>query len=131
MIRRPPISTRTYTLLPYTTLFRSPGAREGARRFETRNAGERNFNRIGDELLDFDGRQARVNGIDLNLVAGDVGHRIDWELGQLPKAETGDGEEGEQNRPACAAGPRDERSEEHTSELQSLMRTSYAGFCWK
>src|SRR3546814_13656519 len=64
-----------------------PVAREGARRFETRNAGERNFNRIGDELLDFDGRQARVNGIDLNLVAGDVGPRIDWELGQLPRSE--------------------------------------------
>src|SRR3546814_5777625 len=38
--------------------------------------------------------------------------------------------QGERSQPALATGPAD-RSEEHTSELQSLMRTSYAGFCLK
>src|SRR3546814_1886918 len=70
MIRRPPRSTRTDTLFPYTTLFRSlcrPGrASSAACRFRTE----------------------------------------------------------------CARTP-DERSEEHTSELQSLMRISYAVFCLK
>src|SRR3546814_2183186 len=96
----------------------------------------------------------------LHLVAGDVRHRVNRQLGQLPNAEAGDREEDEQDRPACADGERNEtcnhglfllaralaelgleqecilscdhlRSEEHTSELQSLMRTSYAVFCLK
>src|SRR3546814_8954174 len=70
MIRRPPRSTRTDTLLPYTTLFRSP---TGNRR------------------------------------------------SSLPSANTGN----------FSHSPIDRRSEEHTSELQSLMRISYAVFCLK
>src|SRR3546814_2008714 len=78
MTRRPPRSTRTDTLFPYTTLFRSldialEGLREGLR---TKRA-------TPDQLWEF-ARTARV-----------------W------------------------------RSEEHTSELQSLMRNSYAVFCLK
>src|SRR3546814_4073568 len=69
MIRRPPRSTRTDTLFPYTTLFRSPRA-----------------------------DRARP-------------HRSSWP----------------QHRAACPML----RSEEHTSELQSLMRISYAVFCLK
>src|SRR3546814_3352617 len=88
MIRRPPRSTRTDTLFPYTTLFRSLPAR--------RDRGQPR-------------RAAR--------------------LVQHP----GDGAEGG----ARAAGPdrgghqEVRRSEEHTSELQSLMRISYAVFCLK
>src|SRR3546814_2014583 len=69
MIRRPPRSTRTDTLFPYTTLFRSPH--------------------------DADGLVSRINSLAARMRAKRV------------------------------------RSEEHTSELQSLMRTSYAVFCLK
>src|SRR3546814_6504282 len=85
MIRRPPRSTRTDTLFPYTTLFRSHGGR-GARR---RPGGGRGCPRPG----------ARH--------------------GEVQAAPHGPG----------AALPA--RSEEHTSELQSLMRISYAVFCLK
>src|SRR3546814_1336618 len=83
MIRRPPRSTRTDTLFPYTTLFRSldenrkvlPAARE-----------------------------AQNAGVVMDPAAG----RSNW------------------NYEVCRI-----RSEEHTSELQSLMRISYAVFCLK
>src|SRR3546814_7891563 len=76
MILRPPRSTRTDTLFPYTTLFRSP---------------TRTDSTVSDAgfLTPPDGVHCRVS--------------------------------------SCSAG----RSEEHTSELQSLMRTSYAVFCLK
>src|SRR3546814_4827845 len=79
MIRRPPRSTRTDTLFPYTTLFRSDAERHA-------------------RCLHLD----HGNLVPGNLVAGSVHH-----VGGL------------------------ERSEEHTSELQSLMRISYAVFCLK
>src|SRR3546814_4076039 len=84
MIRRPPRSTRTDTLFPYTTLFRSPGGRICVRscRKLSSNSGAR-ANRLG--------------------LAAEQGQR------QF----------------------RQPRSEEHTSELQSLMRISYAVFCLK
>src|SRR3546814_9658271 len=88
MILRPPRSTRTDTLLPDTTLFRS-------RHDDDANGG---CGRAGGE--DAPARRAIV-GIDRG--GGDPG-----ELGR-----TG------------------QRSEEHTSELQSLMRISYAVFCLK
>src|SRR3546814_8846746 len=69
MIRRPPRSTRTDTLFPYTTLFRSADTAGSATGFRTKPCAA--------------------------------------------------------NRSACR------RSEEHTSELQSLMRISYAVFCLK
>src|SRR3546814_5349369 len=77
MIRRPPRSTRTDTLFPYTTLFRS-------------------------------GTAAEQMGIEAPLPQG----------AGMPVAPAGRG---------CSV----ERSEEHTSELQSLMRISYAVFCLK
>src|SRR3546814_10316344 len=100
MIRRPPRSTRTDTLFPYTTLFRSA-----------------------------EGAAAPAPGRD-----GDAASRRDQ-----PSA-GGDGaarrRRGEHGASAAqhAALFRDEchrRSEEHTSELQSLMRISYAVFCLK
>src|SRR3546814_1146911 len=79
MIRRPPRSTRTDTLFPYTTLFRSQ---------EGRRLRRRQFHRA----LQVDGTRP--------------------------------------DPPRRAGGER-RRSEEHTSELQSLMRISYAVFCLK
>src|SRR3546814_6179938 len=91
MLRRPPRSTRTDTLFPYTTLFRS---------HESRNPAS------GDRL-------DRLDTGDARLADGD------------PAA----GDEGGGRRSGQA--DRRQRSEEHTSELQSLMRISYAVFCLK
>src|SRR3546814_4494050 len=88
MIRRPPRSTRTDTLFPYTTLFRSGGA--GARPSRDRTPGRR---------CDGGGRTRTCA-----LCRAGAKHR------------------------RFAA---ESRSEEHTSELQSLMRISYAVFCLK
>src|SRR3546814_10873549 len=85
MIRRPPRSTRTYTLFPYTTLFRSPSRRSRPRRRSAR-------------------RTRRVH----NRQRG-TAHAA-WR---------------------CWERDRYRRSEEHTSELQSLMRNLYAVFCLK
>src|SRR3546814_9466568 len=92
MIRRPPRSTRTDTLFPYTTLFRSA----------------RLFARV---------RQAEPFGVaperDVPWLAG-------YPLAKNKGARTADADTHPQPR-----------SEEHTSELQSLMRISYAVFCLK
>src|SRR3546814_3140384 len=87
MIRRPPRSTRTDTLFPYTTLFRS---------------------------LDHDRVKIGARGIDRCGVAGGAG-ADDEDLAAML---------GHERIPG-----RWRRSEEHTSELQSLMRRSYAVFC--
>src|SRR3546814_1944190 len=91
MKRRPPRSTRTDTLFPYTTLFRS-----AQRRRQT--AGERALA----------GRRRPVDGDDHADPASPM---------RAPS-------------PFISA-PKPGRSEEHTSELQSLMRISYAVFCLK
>src|SRR3546814_1407630 len=83
MIRRPPRSTRTDTLFPYTTLFRSREQRRG---------------REQDRKLD------RHGVIAFSVLWGTGG----------------------KSRARCFEH---RRSEEHTSELQSLMRISYAVFC--
>src|SRR3546814_7557156 len=85
MIRRPPRSTRTDTLFPYTTLFRS---------------------KFGD-LADVQAVELHRQRLGLQAVAvADVAGLVVLVLGEV-------------------------RSEEHTSELQSLMRISYAVFCLK
>src|SRR3546814_1652527 len=96
MIQRPPRSTRTDTLVPYTTLFRSDHAEA------LHEAGDHEH---GD--------------------AGDGGLRLgEDEQQQVPADREDDHHPGGTDR---GCGPR--RSEEHTSELQSLMRISYAVFC--
>src|SRR3546814_3242582 len=95
MIRRPPRSTRTDTLFPYTTLFRSCVAEE-------RHAQDR-----------------RSYGSDAHP------HRIRRPDGQASYRHAEEGEA--RDHPDHG----ESRSEEHTSELQSLMRISYAVFCLK
>src|SRR3546814_3639235 len=102
MIRRPPRSTRTDTLFPYTTLFRSPDRKRA-----------RSDPRYPD--------RSRPSGPTLHLRA--FGHRDH-------RRTTGATEpvgRSAATRALTAPG----RSEEHTSELQSLMRISYAVFCLK
>src|SRR3546814_1273703 len=101
MIRRPPRSTRTATLLPYTTLFRSLMLGDAA---------------VGGWQQGHVRRTQQFFDVDQNQ------HAI------VDRAEAG-------NEPGIDAGAelrrRAERSEEHTSELRSLMRSSYAVFCLK
>src|SRR3546814_3733238 len=85
MIRRPPRSTRTDTLFPYTTLFRSDAFLGGVEFLEHHHRDE--------QIMLFEAEQRG------RIVEEDVGI--------------------------------EDRSEEHTSELQSLMRSSYAVFCLK
>src|SRR3546814_1950061 len=99
MLRRPPISTLTDTLFPYTTLFRS----------------------LHSDLLcelpgDQPGPYRKSVGIDDHQTSIDV----DGDAAPVDAAEK-----------ARIADRRRSRSEEHTSELQSLMRISYAVFCLK
>src|SRR3546814_5914840 len=97
MIRRPPRSTRTDTLFPYTTLFRSGVASVNKQFFDTL-------------LLDTAGatqavvKAAQAASINLRQVG---------------------------NQQIAVSLDETVRSEEHTSELQSLMRNSYAVFCLK
>src|SRR3546814_5791053 len=113
MRRRPPRSSRTDTLLPYTTLFRSLGVSSG---FPYAMIGATLTTRLSQDGLDKQSITAFslaflvynlkflwawvVDGVKLPIL-GRLGQRVSW------------------------------RSEEHTSELQSLMRISYAVFCLK
>src|SRR3546814_3505046 len=96
MLRRQPKSTRTYTLFPSTTLFRSTFPKYGPE----------------EKTQSF----LAVGGFGAMLAAWDIGNELpdsltreDWSTGLAGFT----------------------RSEEHTSELQSLMRISYAVFCLK
>src|SRR3546814_7567605 len=105
MILRPPRSTRTDTLFPYTTLFRSWMDRNLLRRVE-----------ISFPILD-PALARRV--FDEGLANYLADNTSAWALQS----------DGSYRRVECGAD--DMRSEEHTSELQSLMRISYAVFCLK
>src|SRR3546814_9697714 len=91
MIRRPPRSTRTDTLFPYTTLFRSPNTARDRVRTVTASKGR--------------------PGTAATSTARSWHSRAKAASARRPKTSR--------------------RSEEHTSELQSLMRISYAVFCLK
>src|SRR3546814_1838158 len=102
MIRRPPRSTRTDTLFPYTTLFRSDLVVEVHVLVEADAGGGAGRLQTGEQLGGELGAELDEGGVEVEL-AGRTG----------------------------TLGQRLERSEEHTSELQSLMRISYAVFCLK
>src|SRR3546814_1883072 len=103
MIRRPPRSTRTDTLFPYTTLFRAAGARSRPRS---------GLRRRGRGCL-------RCRNTSCSWVRFDDRVVLRLRLSHQQRQERGD------------AVAQLARSEEHTSELQSLMRLSYAVFCLK
>src|SRR3546814_11776592 len=94
MLRRPPRSTRTDTLFPYTTLFRSEGT-------------------VLDQFANPDNPVAHYTGTGPEIWRNTQG-RITHLVASMGTTGTIMG-----------------RSEEHTSELQSLMRISYAVFCLK
>src|SRR3546814_1353630 len=103
MIRRPPRSTRTDTLFPYTTLFRS-----------------KKRPRFSSEMHD---HLYQISDYRKYTTKPENAAELAVKMGYLP----------ERNSFQLLVGRLDEklRSEEHTSELQSLMRISYAVFCLK
>src|SRR3546814_10699779 len=100
MIRRPPRSTRTYTLFPYTTLCRSHGRRPVCRDLHSGH----NSVHLAAITRARNGIQSgcAYRPVEPTRTVGHVGAHLVGRVG---------------------------RSEEHTSELQSLMRISYAVFC--
>src|SRR3546814_7965389 len=98
MIRRPPRSTRTDTLFPYTTLFRSPPP---SHKNEAKRRSLAHFQDVEEMVM----RATKLSD-DYSLEAA-----VAMQMENI------------KGRPS--------RSEEHTSELQSLMRISYAVFCLK
>src|SRR3546814_3271440 len=127
MLRRPPRSTRTYTRFPYTTLCRSGvlGPLQGARRQQPDHGP--GWRLLGGAALseghrgDRQDRRRRGDGVDEGQsdAGPDLRRRLDPRGRPAHARHVPDGGE--------LAG----RSEEHTSELQSLMRISYAAFCWE
>src|SRR3546814_3312494 len=113
MIRRPPRSTRTDTLFPYTTLFRSVVAQDAD--IGVSDVG-RDVALVGVVVVE--PRRAVRIAADVRDVGAAAGEIVDAIGGVVGQAVAGD------RRPR-------RRSEEHTSELQSLMRISYAVFCLK
>src|SRR3546814_19391813 len=116
MIRRPPRSTRTDTLFPYTTLFRSHGLSVPG---EAANAG-----RIAYGIPDILGGAIDTYANRRVLVVG-AGHSAANTL--LDLAQLAD----RAPDTTIVWAVRGSRSDEHTSELQSLMRISYAVFCFQ
>src|SRR3546814_2059163 len=110
MIRRPPRSTRTDTLFPYTTLFRSPARTACCFR-------SLRFFSSDSDLVHGAGEGGSLQRPDCRPAACRL-------LAAVAR--------GEHEGWLYLCGPAGSgRSEEHTSELQSLMRISYAVFCLK
>src|SRR3546814_8996008 len=101
MVLRPPRSTRPDTLFPYTTLFRSI------------------VRRAAGHPADGEGGKCNADGERQGL---DTGHRISPSMARTAAAPSSSSRN---------ASTRARRSEEHTYELQSLMRISYDVFYWK
>src|SRR3546814_2152693 len=105
MILRPPRATRTDTLFPYTTLFRSR------------------------EIASAVNNQPRGRVTDRGNIEVTLSSCTDQPIGSLPNSPLRCFTPSASIETAAHIGSL--RSEEHTSELQSLMRTSYAVFCLK
>src|SRR3546814_4193393 len=130
MIRRPPRSTRTDTLFPYTTLFRSDPIASIAESvgFASRSHFSSRFReRYGEDPTAY--RKRMTSGptaepfasvTSIRAKAEESPFQVDANNGSAPEASEGP------SRKNARSG-----SEEHTSELQSLMRNSYAVFCLK
>src|SRR3546814_1626529 len=114
MLRRPPRSTRTDTLFPYTTLFRSR-----SRCRNCANPARRGLWPLGKLLHDAVDRDVMRRGSAFHVNGAE---RVDRVADRRQFGQHGARILALQQRP---------RSEEHTSELQSLMRISYAVFCLK
>src|SRR3546814_8307253 len=126
MIRRPPRSTRTDTLFPYTTLFRSPGAPR-----ELSAANPPKPQPLGRQCLRVHAPHVATEADKRTVATLECATQKVTEAGGPKPATIGaewpSGVTKSENR----FSSRFDRSEEHTSELQSLMSISYAVLCWK
>src|SRR3546814_5892117 len=122
MRRRPPRSTRTDTLVPYTTLVRSEGPA------------------VNGTVKGLDWLAERGERLDACIVGEPTNPAAMGEMIKIGRRGSYNGRLtafGVQNSHTSSSAPSSamtngsSRSEEHTSELQSLMRSSYAGFCLK
>src|SRR3546814_1681844 len=128
MIRRPPRSTRTDTLFPYTTLFRSPFNAVHGELCQGKAVAEpecSQFSGLDDQPV----RAETLFDLFQDLYREGVGHAVRRNVGRLGGAAHQGAQPRRRGARRAEAQPR--RSEEHTSELQSLMRNSYAVFCLK
>src|SRR3546814_1632679 len=125
MIRRPPRSTRTDTLFPYTTLFRSGHDR---RRFRGRDAGRR---AARQPAPDHDRRDPACGIGAFRIEAARADLRPARARGGAAAPDRDVSRQKADDAVAARDRPQVRRSEEHTSELQSLLRISYAVFCLK
>src|SRR3546814_8850646 len=121
MIRQPPRSTRTDTLFPYTTLFRSARHKGPPYRHHLLLATRKGRRELSASLQQSreEGEHPLEVGGDRCFVAAQIGAHMEVFFHRKI---------GKQLTPLRREG---DRSEEHTSELQSLMRISYAVFCLK
>src|SRR3546814_7911486 len=118
MRRRPPSSTRTATLFPYTTRFRCR-AYDNVGFTATLALKDVNLALAAGEALQVPLPSAMVCRDRLMSAVTHGNAEKDWSVMALEQAR------------ASGLGQHGDRSEEHTSELQSLMRISYAVFCLK
>src|SRR3546814_10792027 len=124
MIRRPPRSTRTDTLFPYTTLFRSifhlAAIVSGQAEVEFELGMKINFDATREILERAKALGTKPRVVFTSSVAvfgGELPASVPDTMSPVPQSSYG--------------AQKAMRSEEHTSELQSLMRISYAVFCLK
>src|SRR3546814_7615560 len=108
MLRRPPRSTRTDTRFPYTTLFRAPAIPQEGPSAMT-DAKQTDPTSVLPDLLRLRDSIDNIDAALIHLLAERF--KCTQQVGHLKATHS--------------------RSEEHTSELQSLMRISYAVFCLK
>src|SRR3546814_11784901 len=123
MILPPPMSTRTDTLCPYTTLFRS-----NLNEMQRREAYNSDITYATNNELGFDYLRDNMKFERVQMVHREFNFGIVDEVDSILIDEA--------RTPLIISGPTDDkselyRSEEHTSELQSLMRISSAVFCLK
>src|SRR3546814_2483082 len=114
MIRRPPRSTRTDTLFPYTTLFRSLAGHSPAHRPERRGQAHRlQTGRASQDRPPAAENLPAAGKTYLGVAAVEPARMVASDI------------------VAAALDHPFRRSDEHSSDSQSLMRISYAGFCFK
>src|SRR3546814_9745361 len=131
MIRRPPRSKRTDTLFPYTTLFRSQHGAAGVGQAQAAVAFGVDVEQAGGDQLP----EHAAPGARVEVVAdAERGEAVVTELADSLVVRAAKDVHQVRDAEALAAAVHAAqrlRSEEHTSELQSLMRISYAVFCLK
>src|SRR3546814_2911913 len=134
MIRRPPISTRTDTLFPYTTLFRS--IQMFMRQTQSVDAWQL-YDALSQPHAQLGGR-APIEAVTyanmqkiVRLVRATLAEDADVSGLNRESQRQGEGKLEHILSERTADATQSRRSEEHTSELQSLMRISYAVFCLK